>query len=76
MAALDFLGRKIAVGDYVVYPVRAKSKMWLNKIRVTQIGPEGIAGYNEVGRRVSVQNLGNTVVVQPVHQPASQEASN
>jgi hypothetical protein len=62
----DFIGRAIAAGDTVVYPVRRGSSMWLNKMNVTQVADDHITGFNSDGRRITVKNLNNTVVVQPV----------
>ena len=40
--------------------------MWLNKMNVTQVADDHITGFNSDGRRITVKNLNNTVVVQPV----------
>jgi len=65
---VDFLGRPIVAGDLVVYPVRQKSEMWLNRLRVEAVRdtPRGkaISGFNDVGRRVIVRNLKNCIVVE------------
>jgi len=51
-----------------VYPVRQKSEMWLNRLRVEAVRdtPRGkaISGFNDVGRRVIVRNLKNCIVVE------------
>lgn len=64
---VDFLGNTIRAGDTLVYPVRRKSQLYMNKIRVAELVQlrEGFAvtGYNDEGRRVTVRNLHNTVVV-------------
>jgi hypothetical protein len=65
----DFLGRAIAAGDTVCYPVRRRSSMWLNKLNVTQVDDAHITGFNAEGRRITVRNLKNCVVVQPVTEP-------
>jgi len=62
----DFLGRAIAAGNTVVYPVRRGSSMWLNKLAVTQVDDDHITGYNSDGRRITVKNLNNCVVVEPL----------
>jgi len=71
---LDFLGKPITVGATVVYPVRAGSAMWLQKMKVSQVNMNGvkprITVYDPTSgtqRGHSVKNL-HTVVV--VEQPA------
>jgi len=61
--AVDFLGRTIKAGDTVVYPVRRKSEMWLTKLKVTQVLDDSIIGFNHLGKRITVHNLKNVVVV-------------
>lgn len=61
----DFLGRVIAVGDTLVYPVRRGSRMWLNRIIVTKVENDQIHGSGSTGRMVKLTNLHNTVVVRP-----------
>ena len=65
--ATDFLGKPITAGAIVCYPVRRGSKMWLKKLTVltVQDGPKGIcvSGTNDAGRRISIYNLNNCVVV-------------
>lgn len=65
--AVDFLGRPIVAGDLVVYPVRRKSEMWMNKLRVDSVRntPRGktISGTNDAGRRIIVRNLANCTVI-------------
>lgn len=62
---IDFLGRTIAVGDTLVYPVRRGSKMWLNRIVVTKAESDTIHGHSPQGRLVKLTNLHNTIVVRP-----------
>ena len=62
----DFIGRAIAAGNTVVYPVRRGSSMWLNKLAVTQVDDDHITGFNGDGRRITVKNLNNCVVVEPL----------
>jgi hypothetical protein len=63
----DYLGNVIKAGDTVVYPVRRGSSMWLNKLNVlaVQDTPRGtcLSGTNDTGRRISIYNLSNCVVV-------------
>ncbi len=65
--AQDFLGKQITAGATVCYPVRRGSRMWLKKMIVlaVQDTPRGpcVSGTNDAGRRVSVRNLENCVVV-------------
>ena len=35
--AKDFLGRKISIGDWIVYPGRQGSSLWMNLAEVTDI---------------------------------------
>ena len=63
--AVDFLGRTIKAGDTVVYPVRRKSEMWLTKLKVTQVLDDAIIGFGHLGKRITVHNLKNVVVVRP-----------
>lgn len=69
--ARDFMGREIKVGDTVIYPVRAGSSMWLQKMRVSQVVTSGlnprIVVYDPTSaqqRGHSVKNLHTVVVVQ------------
>lgn len=62
----DFIGRAIVAGATVVYPVRRGASMWLNKLAVTQVDDDHITGFNSDGRRITVKNLNNCVVVEPL----------
>ena len=66
--AVDFTGRTIEPGDTVAYPVRRGSAMWLNKLNVTQVLDDSIAGYNPAGRLLSVRNLQNVIIL-PKQEP-------
>lgn len=70
----DFLGHPVTARDTIVYPARSGikdrrkggSQMWMQKLKVTQvIGGESpsITGYNDGGRRVTIRNLENVIVV-------------
>lgn len=59
----DFMGREIRPGNTVCYPVRRGSSMWLVELRVQQVEPGSVSGFNKDGRRVTVKNLNNVVVV-------------
>ena len=67
--ANDFLGRRIEVGHTVVYPVRRGSRMRMHKASVTQVvqhdrtQPPLLLCLNPTGRKVTIQNLDNCVVV-------------
>jgi hypothetical protein len=61
--AVDFMGRTIEAGHVVVYPVRRGSNMWLNKLSVSRVEDDHIAGYNSTGRLVTIKNLENVVIV-------------
>ena len=61
--AVDFTGRTIEAGHVVVYPVRRGSSMWLNKLNVTQVRDDSIAGYNTAGRLLTIRNLQNVVII-------------
>lgn len=63
---LDFVGNPIVEGCYAVYPVRRGSAMWQVLVKVTQVVTDErpkITGYNRSGRRVTVHNIENVVVV-------------
>ena len=69
VSANDFLGCLIEVGHTVVYPVRRGSKMWMQRASVTEIvqhdrtQPPILICLNPTGRKVTIQNLDNCVVV-------------
>lgn len=75
LSPLDFMGRKITVGATVIYPVRRGSSMWMNKLKITQVIPETpsspptIGGYNSEGRRITLHNVANVTVVEPLPVP-------
>lgn len=61
----DFLGRRIKVGDTLVYPVRRKSAMWLSSIVVTDLAVafSTVYGTNRKGRRIKLSKLNRTVII-------------
>lgn len=61
--ATDFLGKTIEANHVVVYPTRRGSKMWLNKLSVSQVWDDHIVGYNSTGKLLTIKNLVNVVVV-------------
>jgi hypothetical protein len=60
---VDFTGRTIETGHVVAYPVRRGSQMWLNKLTVTEVRNNSIAGFNNIGRPVTIKNLQNVVII-------------
>jgi hypothetical protein len=72
---VDFMGRAIKVGDTVVYPVRRRSDMILKKAVVCEDPAgqsysikQGVACFNERGRRVITQQPERCVVVQTLEE--------
>ncbi len=68
--ARDFIGREITAGALIAYPVRRGSNMWLNQLKVQQVsqgtkGPQ-VSGLNSKGRRITITNIKNAVVVEPL----------
>lgn len=61
---LDYLCREIELGDTLVYPVRRKSLMYLNRLTVTEIDDDEntVSGNNPLGKRVTVRRPDRTVV--------------
>ena len=53
-APRDVMDRIIKVGDLVVYPVRRRSSLSLEKARVTIIHSDSIVGVKENGRSVTL----------------------
>ena len=68
----DHVGREIKAGCSILYPVRRGSDMWLSTMTVQQVVPGDeqkpayVSGFNTDGRRVSVHNLKNVVVIVPL----------
>jgi len=62
----DFTGRVIAVGDKLVYPVRAGSQMWLRVMIVNAftISPVQIFGINEKGSSVKLLTPGRCIIIE------------
>lgn len=61
---LDYLCREIELGDTLVYPVRRGSRMYLNRLTVTDINNDEntVSGPNPLGRYVTVSRPDRTVV--------------
>ena len=61
---LDYLCNKIELGDTLVYPVRRSSRMYLQRLTVTDIDDAAgtISGLNPLGTRVTVRRADRTVV--------------
>lgn len=69
---LDFMGRAIVAGNTVIYPVRRGSDMWMQRIIVTKVNPgpsPSLGGNNPEGRRITIHNLKNVTVVEPLPPP-------
>ena len=64
MNPTDFLGREIRRGDVIVYPWRRGSRMGLSKLCVEEVTQESVGGHSNLGRRVTIRNLKNVVVVE------------
>ena len=67
----DFLGREIKAGDRVAYPVRRGSKMEMKIMTVHAVTMDGLNGVNPSGRRTSLKNVQNCVIV-----PSAEEINN
>jgi hypothetical protein len=67
MTVFDFFGKQIKIGDTCVYPMRRRSRMWLQIIRVDGIEEteDGflLTGYDGNGRRTRTKNLSSCVIV-------------
>jgi hypothetical protein len=61
--AVDFMGRTIVAGQTVIYPTRRGSKMWLNRLTVSQVWDDHILGYSPAGKLLTIKNLENVVIV-------------
>ena len=61
---LDYLCREIELGDILVYPVRRASRMYLQRLTVTDINNDEntVSGPNPIGTRVTVRRPDRTVV--------------
>lgn len=63
---LDYLCREIELGDTLVYPVRRGSRMYLNRLTVTDTDNDEniVSGVNPLGRHVTVRRPDRSVVVE------------
>lgn len=61
---LDYLCRTIELGDTLVYPVRRASRMYLQRLTVTDIDDAAntVSGPNPLGTRVTVRRPDRAVV--------------
>ena len=61
---LDYLCREIELGDTLVYPVRRGSRMYLNRLTVTDINNDEntVGGVNPLGRNVYIHRPDRAVV--------------
>jgi len=75
VVARDYFEQEIKVGDLLVYPGRQGSSLWMSHLTVTAVviqedewssrGPYAVVkGIKESGKKVSITELGRTVVVQ------------
>jgi hypothetical protein len=67
LTKLDFNGMPIKAPCTIVYPVRKGSKLGMRRMNVERITADRIIGFNPDGRRVSIQNWENCVVVYRGH---------
>jgi len=72
---VDFMGRRICLGDTIVYPVRRRSDMVLKKGVVSEspsnaalVIKQGIVCLNEKNRRVIIEKPERCVVVQSMEE--------
>jgi hypothetical protein len=63
---LDYLCREIELGDTLVYPVRRASRMYLQRLTVTDINNDEntVSGTTPIGKRVTVRRPDRTVVAE------------
>lgn len=59
----DFLGQTIKVGDVLVYPVRRRSDMWLQKAQVLGFDQGQIKAMREDTVRVTLKHPETTIIV-------------
>ena len=59
----DFLGQEITVGDTIVYPNRGRSKMWMNRAKVTEVGMTKLKVQLPDGTIKPIQRVDRVVVV-------------
>lgn len=61
----DFLGRAVHAGDEIAYCWRKGAKMGLNRLTLTQVTDQYVAGYNHLGHRVKITNFKHVVRLTP-----------
>jgi hypothetical protein len=63
---LDYLCREIELGDTLVYPVRRASRMYLNRLTVTEINDteNTVGGVTPLGKHVYVHRLDRTIIAE------------
>ena len=62
----DFLGYEIKAGCTVAYPTRTGSDMHMNTMRVELVEDGKLKGFNRFGTRLTIRNIKNCIVVQPI----------
>jgi hypothetical protein len=45
--------------------------MWLNKLSVSQVSDDSIVGYSPIGKRLTIKNLKNVVIVPGPETPSA-----
>lgn len=52
-APTDIFGRRVEVGSTIVYATRRGSSTFLNKLRITEVSPTTVTGFNpdDINRR-------------------------
>ena len=63
MKLFDAVGEEILPGCSVVYPVYTKGVLSMRRMRVVEAAGGRIVGYRSDGRRVTVRQVHNCVVV-------------
>lgn len=72
MKVTDYVNREIKAGCSILYPVRRGSEMKFKQMTVQQVMPGEedkspyVSGFNTDGRKVTVHNLKNVVVIVPL----------
>lgn len=59
----DFLDQEITVGDTIVYPNRGRSKLWMNRAVVTEVGMTRLKVQLPDGTIKPIQRVDRVVVV-------------
>lgn len=57
MITYDYVGKKLKVGDYIIYPVRHGSSMWLEEGTIVSFSKESKYGYRHLYANIRKSNL-------------------